>query len=184
MSEYEKMIAGELYNANDPELVLMRRQARARLDQLNHSIQDVKEGERLDICLKLFGKAGKGFWLQPPFYCEYGTNIELGDNVFLNFNCVILDVAKVIIDSQVLLGPNVQIYTAGHPTDFIERNQGLEFGKTITIKDNVWIGGSAVICPGVTIGANSVIAAGAVVVKDVPPDVLVGGNPAKVIRNL
>jgi maltose O-acetyltransferase len=184
MSEYEQMISGQLYNANDPELELMRRQARARLDQLNHSIQDVKSGERLDICQKLFGKTGKGLWLQPPFYCEYGSNIELGDNVFFNFNCVVLDVAKVTIGSYVLIGPNVQIYTATHPLDAQKRREGQELGKPIVIGDDVWIGGSAVICPGVTIGNKSVIGAGAVVVKDVPPNVVVGGNPAKVLKNL
>lgn len=184
MSEYEKMISGQLYNANDPELVLMRRQARARLDQLNHSVQDVKSGERLDICHKLFGKVGERLWLQPPFYCEYGSNIELGDNVFFNFNCVVLDVAKVIIGSNVLIAPNVQIYTATHPLDAQLRRDGQELGKPITIGDDVWIGGSAVICPGVTIGNKSVIAAGAVVVKSVPPNVVVGGNPAKIIRTL
>lgn len=182
MTEYEKMIQGQLYSANDPELIRMRQEARTLLKQLNESVQDIKNGERLELCSRLFGKVGKGIWLQPPFYCDYGKNIELGEHVFFNFNCVVLDVAKVIIGSHVLVGPNAQIYTASHPLDAGKRRQGLEFGKPVIIGDDVWIGGSAVICPGVTIGEKSIIAAGAVVTKDVPPFAIVGGNPARVIR--
>lgn len=184
MSEYEKMISGELYSANDAELVSMRREARDLLNRINSSAQDIKEGERLDLCRQLFGKAGKGLWLQPPFYCDYGRNIEFGENVFLNFNCVFLDVAKIVIGSNVMFGPNVQIYTATHPLDAVTRREGLELGKTITIGNDVWIGGHSVICPGVTIGDESVVAAGSVAVKDVPPKVVVGGNPAKIIKEL
>ncbi len=184
MIEYEKMISGQLYNANDAELVRMRREVRALLDQLNASAQNVRTGERLELCKRIFGKAGNGLWLQPPFYCDYGKNIELGDNFYCNFNCVILDVAKVIIGSHVMMGPNVQIYTAGHPLDAKQRQQGLEFGKPITIGSHVWIGGSAVLCPGIKVGEKSIIAAGAVVTKDVPPLVVVGGNPAKIIKEL
>lgn len=184
MTEYFKMISGQLYDPNDIQLAQMRMEARELLTQINASLQDIKDGERLKLCEKLLGKAGNGFWLQPPFYCEYGKNIELADKVFFNFNCVVLDVAKVVIGSRVLVGPNVQIYTATHPLDVNERNSGLEFGKSISIGDNVWIGGSAVICPGVSIGPNSIIAAGAVVTKSVPSSVIVGGNPAKIIRQL
>lgn len=173
MTEYEKMIAGELYNATDAELVTMRQKVRSLLDELNLSVQDVKDGKRLELCKKIFGKLGDGFWLQPPFYCDYGKNIELGQNVYFNFNCVVLDVAKVTIGSNVLIGPNVQIYTASHPFSFSERREGKEFGKSIVIGDDVWIGGGAVLCPGVTIGKKSIIAAGTVVTKDVPPCVVV-----------
>ncbi len=184
MSEYEKMITGQLYNGNDAELVRMRHEVRALLDQLNRSVHDVRAGERLELCGRIFGRVGKGLWLQPPFYCDYGMNIEIGENFFCNFNCVILDVAKVIIGSHVMLGPHVQIYTAGHPLDAAERQRGLEFGKSITIGNHVWIGGSAILCPGVKIGEKSVIAAGAVVTKDVPAHVVVGGNPARVIKDI
>ncbi len=126
----------------------------------------------------------KDFWLQPPFYCDYGYNIKVGDKVFFNFNCVVLDVAEVIIGSRTLFGPNVQIYTATHPMNYKERASGLEFAKPIAIGEDVWIGGSAVICPGVSIGDRSVIGAGSVVTKDIPVDVFAAGNPSKVIRNL
>lgn len=184
MTEYKKMISGELYSASDAELVRMRREARDLLGRLNASVQDIREGERLELCRQLFGKTGKGLWLQPPFYCDYGRNIEFGENVFLNFNCVFLDVARIIIGSNVMFGPNVQLYTATHPLDAARRREGLELGKTITIGNDVWIGGHAVICPGVTIGNESVVAAGAVVTRDVPGKVVVGGNPAGIIKEI
>lgn len=182
MTEYEKMTAGQLYNANDAELVRMRQEARTLLDELNKSVQDVRTGDRLALCLRIFGKAGTGLWLQPPFYCDYGKNIELGESVYFNYNCVILDVARVKIGSFSMFGPHVQIYTAGHPLDWQARKDGWEFGKPVTIGENVWVGGGAVICPGVTIGDRSVIAAGSVVTKDVPNDVLAGGCPAAIIK--
>lgn len=182
MTEYEKMISGELYNGSDAELARMRKDARELLTRINASAQDIRDGERLELCVKLFGKTGKGLWLQPPFYCDYGKNIELGENTYMNFNCVILDVAKVKIGRNVFMGPNVQIYTAGHPLDAKLRAEGQEFGKPITIGDDVWIGGSAILCPGVKIGDRTVIAAGAVVTKDIPSDVVAGGNPAKIIK--
>lgn len=184
MTEYEKMIAGQLYNARDARLIHMRHKARALLGRINASLQDIQAGTRLKACQKLFRKIGPGFWMQPPFYCDYGTNIEIGENFYCNFNCVILDVAKVKIGSSVMLGPNVQIYTATHPLNASQRRQGLELGKAITIGDDVWIGGHAVLCPGVTIGRGSIIAAGAVVTKDVPPGVVVGGNPSKMIKEI
>jgi len=184
MTEYEKMIAGEFYNASDPELVRRRYEARDLLNKINGSLQDVKDGSRLNLCEQLFGAVGENFWLQPPFYCDYGFNITLGNNAYFNFNCVVLDVAKVTIGSNVFFGPNVQVYTATHPLDVSLRTAGQEFGRAITIGDNVWIGGSVIICPGVTIGNDSIIAAGAVVTKDVSSRVLVGGNPAKVIREI
>ncbi len=184
MSEYEKMVAGDLYDPNDRELVWMRRATRVLLDELNASVHDVKTGDRLKICKQLFGKSGKGLWLQPPFYCDYGKNIELGDQVYFNFNCVILDVARVTIGSSVMFGPNVQIYTAAHPIDWRKRDEGQEYGRPITIGDHVWIGGGVILCPGVSIGAKSVIGAGSVVTRDVPPSVVTAGNPARVIKKL
>lgn len=119
-----------------------------------------------------------------PFYCDYGTNIITGEGVFFNFNCVVLDVMEVNIGSKTMFGPNVQIYTATHPLDYKIRNTGLEYAKPITIGENVWVGGSVVICPGITIGDNSIIGAGSVVTKSIPANVIAAGNPCKVIRNL
>jgi len=180
-SEKEKMLAGELYNALDPQLSIERMNARLLIKQLNDSREDQVE-ERNQILKKLIPNAGKGLWLQPPFYCDYGYNIKVGDGVFFNFNCVVLDVAQVIIGSRTLIGPNVQIYTATHPMNYQERATGLEYAKPITIGEDVWLGGSVVICPGVTIGDRSVIGAGSVVTKDIPADVFAAGNPCKVIK--
>ena len=129
-------------------------------------------------------QASPDLWLQPPFYCDYGYNIKVGERVFFNFNCIVLDVAPVIIGSRTLFGPNVQVYTATHPLNPMERSSGLEFAKPIVIGEDVWIGGSAVICPGVTIGDGTTIGAGSVVTKDIPSTVFAAGNPCKVIRNL
>jgi len=185
MTEYEKMTAGEMYFALDPELVRMRNAARALLDEINASTAEMVPGDpRHEIFKRLFGSVGVGFLAQTPFYCDYGINMHLGERVYFNFNCIILDSAPVTIGSRVMFAPNVQIYTATHPLDAEARNSGLEFAKPITIGDDVWVGGSVVICPGVTIGDRCVIAAGAVVTKDVPPDTLVGGNPAKMIKSI
>lgn len=184
MTEYNKMLSGQPYNAGDAYLSKFRQDCRKLLDIVNASALDIKDGKRLELLKQLFGSAGSGLWLQPPFYCDYGTNISMGTNVFLNFNCVILDVAKVNIGSSVLLGPGVHIYTATHPTDWKKRRAGEEFGIPVTIKDDVWIGGSAVICPGVTIGEKSIIGAGSVVTKDVPASVVAAGNPARIIREI
>jgi len=177
------MLSGELYHAPDPELSEERVKARLLLGELNSSAEDEEE-KRKSILEKLIPAAGAGFWLQPPFYCDYGYNISTGENVFLNFNCVVLDVMPVKIGNRTLIGPNVQIYTATHPMDYRERAAGLEFAKPVTIGEDVWIGGSAVICPGVIIGDRSVIGAGSVVTKDIPPDVFAAGNPCRVIRSL
>jgi maltose O-acetyltransferase len=182
--EYDKMISGQLYNAGDPHLSNLRYNARKLLDSINSSALDIKDGKRLKLLGQLFGSAGKGLWLQPPFYCDYGSNITLGNNVYFNFDCVILDVAKVTIGSSVLFGPGVHIYTATHPLEWEKRKSGEEFGKPVTIKDDVWIGGGAVICPGVNIEEKSIIGAGAVVTRDVPSGVVVAGNPARVIKEL
>jgi maltose O-acetyltransferase len=182
-TEKEKMLAGELYDALDPQLTEERIKARLLLKALNESREDEPEN-RMEILKELIPHAGAGLWLQPPFYCDYGYNLKLGERVFFNFNCVVLDVMPVTIGSRTLFGPNVQIYTAMHPMDHKERATGLEFAKAITIGEDVWIGGGAIICPGVTIGHRSVIGAGSVVTKDIPADVVAAGNPCKVIRSL
>ena len=182
MTQKEKMLAGELYQAGDPELVAERLEARKLLKTFNDS--DPEDSEyRISLVRKLFRKSGKNLWVEPPFYCDYGSNIEVGDDVFFNFNCVVLDVCKVTLGDRVLVGPNVQFYPATHPLAPIPRGQLWEYGKPIVIGSDVWIGGSAVICPGVSIGERTVIAAGAVVTKNFPLDVVVAGNPAKVIKH-
>ena len=177
------MLAGELYDPLDQQLSDERLQARLLIKALNNTSEDQPE-ERQYILKQLIPNAGAGLWLQPPFYCDYGGNITIGEKVFFNFNCVVLDVAQVTIGHRTMFGPNVQVYTATHPLHFKERSSGLELGKPIVIGDDVWIGGSAVICPGVTIGDRSVIGAGSVVIKDVPPDVFAAGNPCRVIRTI
>jgi maltose O-acetyltransferase len=182
-SQKQKMIAGELYDPLDTELSTDRVSTRLLLKQLNDSREDQSE-LRNELLNKLISSLGENVWIQPPFYCDYGYNIKLGDKVFFNFNCVVLDVAQVTIGDRTLIGPNVQIYTATHPLDHQQRASGLEFAKPISIGKDVWIGGSAIICPGVTIGDRSVIGAGSVITKDIPANVLAAGNPCKVIRPL
>ncbi len=182
-SEKEKMLNGELYDPLDQQLSEERVNARLLIAALNETREDETE-RRTEILRELLPHAGKGLWLQPPFYCDYGTNIKMGEKVFFNFNCVVLDVASVTIGSRTLFGPNVQIYTATHPLDHKERASGLEYGKPIVIGEDVWVGGSVVVCPGVTIGNRSVIGAGSVVTKAIPSDVFAAGNPCKVIRVL
>lgn len=177
------MLAGELYDALDPVLAGERLRVRILLKELNDSREDEEE-KRKEIIRKLIPNAGAGLWLQPPFYCDYGTNLITGENVYFNFNCVVLDVMQVKIGSRTLIGPNVQIYAATHPMDSRERARGLEFARPVTIGEDVWIGGSAVICPGVNIGDRSVIGAGSVVTRDIPSDVFAAGNPCRVIRKL
>jgi maltose O-acetyltransferase len=182
-TEKEKMLAGELYNALDKQLSDERLQTRLLIKKLNDTRED-EESTRTAILRELIPNAGSGLWLQPPFYCDYGSNILIGEKVFFNFNCVVLDVTYVTIGSRTLFGPNVQIYTATHPLDHLERASGLEYAKPIVIGEDVWVGGSAVICPGVEIGSRSVIGAGSVVTKNIPSDVFAAGNPCRVIRSL
>ena len=182
-TEKEKMLDGELYRATDPELAAGRLRARLLTKKLNDSREDEKD-KRERIIKELIPNAGKHLWLEPPFYCDYGTNMIIGDEVFFNFNCIVLDVTPVRIGSRTKMGPNVQIYTATHPINYQERASGLEYGKAINIGEDVWIGGSAIICPGVTIGDRTVIGSGSVVTKDIPSDVFAAGNPCKVIREL
>lgn len=182
-TEKEKMLAGELYDPLDAQLSAERMRTRLLIKELNDSREDQSE-ERMRILRELIPNAGAGLWLQPPFYCDYGGNMVVGEKVFFNFNCVVLDVMRVTIGSRTLFAPNVQIYTATHPMDWRERASGLEFAKPVTIGQDVWVGGGAVICPGVTIGDRAIIGAGSVVTKDIPADVLAAGNPCRVIRPL
>ena len=181
-SERDKMLAGELYDPMDPELVAARVRARDLCQALN-ATRESEEEERRRILTELFGSGGRQVWMQPPFYCDYGSNIHLGERVFFNFNCVVLDVCAVRVGDFTLFGPAVQIYTATHPLE-AELRRTREFAKPITIGSEVWVGGAAVICPGVTIGSRSVIGAGSVVTRDIPDDVFAAGNPCRVIRSL
>ncbi|MFG6149574.1 sugar O-acetyltransferase [Halobacillus sp. B23F22_1] len=183
MSEKEKMIAGELYKSWDEELVYERQRARQLLHEYNHS-KVTEEHYRGQILQDLFGSSGEGAFVEPMFQCDYGYNIHVGDHFFANFNCVFLDVCPIMIGDRVMFGPNAQVYTATHPLSKEERATGLESAKPITIGDDVWVGGSAVINPGVKIGNGAVIGAGAVVTKDVPSNVFVGGNPARIIKEI
>ncbi|WLR47660.1 sugar O-acetyltransferase [Halobacillus litoralis] len=183
MTEKEKMLAGQLYKSWDEELTMERSRAKQLTYQLNQT-KDTEDHYRKQLIQDLFGTIEGEMGLEPPFYCDYGYNIHVGDGFFANYNCVFLDVCDIRIGKRVLIGPNVQLYTATHPMDRKTRASGLESGKPITIGDDVWIGGSAVINPGVTIGENVVIGSGAVVTKDVPPNVFVAGNPAKEIRRV
>jgi maltose O-acetyltransferase len=180
MTEKEKLLAGQLYDPLDPVLCAERVKARELCLRLNQSPES-DTALRRQLLDDLLGYASD-VWLQPPFYCDYGTNIRLGRKVFFNFNCVVLDVTTVTIGNHTLFGPAVQIYTATHPMDAAERRAGLEFAKPIVIGDDVWVGGGAVICPGVTIGDRSIIGAGSVVTRDIPADVIAAGNPCRVIR--
>src|SRR5687768_826721 len=180
-TEKEKMLSGELYDALDPQLSEERLRARVLIKALNDSSEDNPD-ERNGIIHQLIPHAGSELWIQPPFYCDYGSNIKIGEKVFFNFNCVVLDVTWVTIGDRTLFGPNVQIYTATHPMNYKERAAGLEFAKPISIGNDVWVGGSAIICPGVTIGDRSIIGAGSVVTKDIPADVFAAGNPCRVKR--
>lgn len=181
MTEKEKMLNGEFYDPMDNELVTDRMEARKLLYSFNNS--KPSDGIRRKETIKqLFGKTGLKLYVEPPFQCDYGYNIEVGENFYANFNCVILDVNKVIMGDDVQLGPGVHIYTAVHPTDPEERMSKTEYGEEIVIGNNVWIGGGAIICPGVKIGSNTTIGAGSVVTKDIPENVLAAGNPCEVIK--
>jgi maltose O-acetyltransferase len=182
-TEKEKMLAAEMYDATDPQLAAERQRARDLCKSLNKS-HDNEQELRNRIIRELFGSAGDAVWIEPPFYCDYGSNISLGSKVFLNFNCIILDPAAVIIGSNVLLGPSVQIYTATHPMSASERLNYLEFARPVKVGSDVWVGGGAIICPGVRIGTKSVIGAGSVVTHDIPAGVFASGNPCRIIREL
>lgn len=183
LNEKEKMLSGELYDAGDAALVEERQRCKDLCFRYNQILPS-KMKERKGILKTLLGKTGKMFLIEQPFYCDYGYNIEIGENFYANHNVVILDCAKVTFGDNVFIAPNCGFYTAGHPLDAATRNKGLEDAKPITVGNNVWIGGGCTILPGVTIGDNTVIGAGSVVTKDVPANVLAFGNPCKVIREI
>jgi maltose O-acetyltransferase len=178
--ERQKMLRGEMYDPFDDELVASRARARDLCQELNGT-RESEQDQRRRILRELFGKGGDTVWMQPPFYCDYGSNIELGERVFFNFNCIVLDVCLVRIGDFTLFGPAVQIYTPLHPYN-AERRRREEFGKPIEIGSDVWVGGGAIILPGVRIGSRAVIGAGSVVTRDVPGNVFAAGNPCRVIR--
>ena len=176
------MLAGEPYDPLDPELVAARARAHDLCRALN-ATRDSEEAERLRILRELFHTGGDTVWMQPPFYCDYGENIHLGQRVFFNFNCVVLDVCRVTIGDFTLFGPAVQIYTPLHPLDAAQRRRE-EYGKPVTIGSDVWVGGGAMILSGVSIGDRAVIGAGSVVTRDIPAGVFAAGNPCRVIKEL
>ena len=181
-TEKDKMLAGELYDALDSELVRAREQARDLCQSLNTTREREQETRR-QILIELLGSGGDSVWMQPPFYCDYGSNIYLGERVYFNFNCVVLDVCEVRIGDFTFFGPAVQIYTGTHPMNAKHRRTQ-ELGKPVSIGSDVWVGGGAIICPGVTIGSKTVIGAGSVVTKDIPENVLAAGNPCRIIREI
>lgn len=181
-TELEKMLRGELYDPFDEELVAARARARDLCQELN-ATRELEAERRRALLLDLFGAGGESVWMQPPFYCDYGRNIYLGERVFFNFNCVVLDVCRVDIGDFTLFGPAVQIYTATHPMN-AELRRSQESGKPIAIGADVWVGGGAILCPGVTIGDRTVIGAGSVVTRDIPEGVFAAGNPCRVVREV
>ena len=183
MTEKEKMIRGHLYDASNFELSTDRHKAYDLLHAYNLTTK--KElSERHSLLEELHIKFSSNCTIEAPFYCDYGYNITLGNNFYANYDCIFLDVCPIIIGDNCMLAPKVQLYTATHPVESSARNSGLELGSPITIGDNVWIGGNSVILPGITIGDGAVIAAGSIVTKDVPPNTIYGGNPAKFIKNI
>ena len=178
--ERSKMLAGELYDPSDPELVAAHRRARELCSALNATnAGDVEERRR--IASELFGAGGESVRIESPFFCDYGENIVLGESVFFNYNCVVLDVCEVRIGEFTLFGPAVQIYTPLHPMDARRRREA-EYGKPVQIGADVWVGGGSILCPGVRVGDRSVIGAGSVVTRDIPSGVFAAGNPCRVIR--
>lgn len=177
-TEKQKMLAGELYRPGDGELQADAAANKAWLARYNAALA-ASVADRHGLLSAHLGRVGRGAVVRPPFFCDYGYNIHLGDEVFLNFNCVILDVVEVVIGDRTQIGPATQIYAADHPRDVETRRSGLEFGRPVRIGSDVWIGGGAIILPGVTIGDGAVIGAGSVVTRDVAPGVIVAGNPAR-----
>ena len=183
MNQKERMLAGLPYKAWMAGLGEERAECKQKIYEFN--TLPPKEAERIPAMLKsILGKTGENVWIEAPFHCDYGYNVEVGENFFANYNLVILDVGKVTIGKNAQIAPNVAIYTAGHPIHPDSRNTGYEYGISITIGDNVWIGGNTVILPGVTIGNNVVIGAGSVVSKDIPDCVIAAGNPCRIIRQI
>lgn len=183
MTEREKMLSGLMYYPGDQELAEERERCKINCSKYNRLEYDKYE-ERNELIKEIVGKAGEDFYIEQPFYCDYGYNIEIGEGFYSNHGLIILDCAKVKIGKNVMIGPNCGIYTACHPLDSEERSTGVEFSKAVTIGDNVWIGGGVHIMPGVKIGNNCVIGGGSVVVSDIPDNTVAVGNPCRVIKNL
>ena len=183
MTQWEKMISVRNYDAQDPELDALRRRAEALCHQLS-LLSPHQEEQRQVLLRELLGAAGKDLSIRPGFWCDYGSNIEIGEDFYTNHNCTILDGAKVTFGDHVFIAPNCVFSTAGHPLDAEQRNQGLEYAYPITVGDNVWIGASVTVLPGVTIGSNTIIGAGSVVNRDIPDGVVAVGNPCRVLRKI
>lgn len=184
MSEKEKMLAGELYYANDNEELEKEREKAKDICYEYNQIKPSSREEQRKMMRKLLGKTKENFLIEQPFMCDYGYNIEIGENFYANHNLIILDGNKVIFGDNVFIAPNCGFYTAGHPLDYSQRNQGLEYARPIKVGNNVWIGGNVVVLPGVEIGDNCVIGAGSVVTKDISANSVAVGNPCKVIKNI
>jgi len=182
-TEKQKMLAGEMYNPDDPVLVKEREEARRKVRIYNQTLENEVE-KRTYLLKELLGSTGENVTIEPNIRFDYGYNTYVGENFYANFDCTILDVCEVRFGDNCMLAPGVQVYTATHPLHPAERNSGREYAKPITVGNNVWIGGSAIINPGVTIGDNVVVASGSVVTKDIEDNVVVGGNPAKVIKRI
>ncbi|MFC4389073.1 sugar O-acetyltransferase [Gracilibacillus marinus] len=182
-TEKEIMLAGEMYNPADPELMKDREEARRKV-RIYNATTETEVDKRIELLKDLLGSTGENLYMEPNIRFDYGYNTHVGENFFANFDCTILDVCEVRFGDNCMLAPGVQIYTATHPLHPTERNSGREYAKPIKFGNNVWIGGSAIINPGVNVGDNVVIASGAVVTKDVPDNVVVGGNPAKIIKEI
>lgn len=183
MTEREKMVSGQLYRADGPDLVAARNRADLLCRQLN-ALPMAENALRMQVLRELLGKVGENCVINPQFRCDYGCYIQVGENFFANYNCVILDCAPVTFGDNVFLGPNCSFYTAGHPLDAPTRNSGLEFARPITVADDVWLGGNVAVLPGVTIGRGAVIGAGSVVSRDIPAGVVAVGNPCRPVRKL
>ncbi|KAF4817276.1 putative acetyltransferase [Colletotrichum tropicale] len=187
--EYERMISGMLYNPLHPPLLAGRHRARCLLHKYNNLDPNSKPYDELmatqqEMLKDILGKVGPGTFIEPPFIPDYGCNVVIGENCFINFNCTILDTSLVIIGNRVQLGPNVSIYSAGHETSVLSRIKFVEFGDPVYIEDDAWIGGGTIILPGVTIGKGSTIGAGSIVTKSIPPYSVAMGAPAKVVKKL
>lgn len=183
MTEKEKLAAGMLYNSGDKTLADERIHAKIMCSEYNNCAYNDLE-RKSEILRGIFGKIGENAWIEPDFFCDYGYNIFVGDNFYVNHNCVILDCAKVTFGDNVFIAPNCGFYTAGHPIDYKTRNSGLEFAHPIKVGSNVWIGGNVCVMPGITIGDNVVIGGGSVVVKDIPSGVVAVGNPCRPVRKI
>ena len=184
MTEKEKMLKGEIYDANYNKELLKERKCAKELWHKYNNLRPGKLDKKRKIIKDLFGKTDKNFFIEQPFQCDYGYNVEIGENFYTNINLTLLDANKIKFGNNVFIGPNCSFYTSGHPIDVKARNQGLEYAKQIEVGDNVWFGGNVVVLPGVKIGSNSVIGAGSVVVKDIPKNSVAVGNPCRVIKEV